>query len=247
MINMNTYKILLATFTLLISFNTRAQFYAGGFIGTSTSKTFRHFGQDINNQQGVTDKLGNFWFAKGYSVGFELPGAIMPGGGVLNFNFRHLTATTSMEQEVLGRTQYKQVQNQYLVPVGLSKISDNGTTQAGVVGCIIVGGSQTRLEKQMLDQTGLDKTYKAFKANIGLSGAFIYVHEKVGFMTRIAWVGNMIPGKEQSELSAGALQYLNYTHDGEKRTVKADFKGISAELCAFLWLPKKSMDWNSNF
>lgn len=99
---------------LLIFGKAYGQLVGGYVLGTATSRSFGRYADKINSNPQVTDKLGNFWFAQGFQIGFEYPnmGVVSP----FAFHYRRLTSAAQYTSASTGVVSYQLRLNQYIVP-----------------------------------------------------------------------------------------------------------------------------------
>lgn len=222
-----------------------AQVYAGMLAGTQSSSTFAAYAKHVGADPSTDRPLATFRLAHGYSVGFEMPGRIGIGG-VLAFNYRHWRASSGFTHHVDGPVDYNLRINQYLVPIGFGKAEDG----FALLGYFITGVGSVKIEKQWLSVPDRNRIYRGRQLCYGLGGSVVWAKRTLGWMARLQWVGNMLPGYENRtnlfdrsyfDDNANSVDpyLLQYPSNGGIRNVKADFRGVSLELGIFL----KLMNW----
>ncbi|MFN4299580.1 MAG: hypothetical protein ACK4EX_07610 [Thermaurantimonas sp.] len=212
----------------------------GGYVfGTSTSRSFGRYADMINSQPGVTDKLSNFWFAHGYEVGFEIPNLIV-SAGVLNLHYRRMISHTSYTSNTTGKVDFNLRQNQYTASIIIGDVSEKGDLAFFVN--VPIGYLSSTINHTIENLPNFRREYSGGQIVMGFGvSSYAMIKRRLGLYLKLLWIGHMIPIKDlKPELFDKSFYdsnnpdmdsyYLNYTYKGENQRVRADFRGISAEI-----------------
>lgn len=212
----------------------------GGYVfGTATSRSFGRYADMINANPEVTDKLGNFWFAHGYEVGIEFPNVatVLPA----TFHYRRLTSHTSYTSNSTGKVNYDLLLNQYFITLLIGGFVDG--SNLAVFFNMPMSYTSAKITHTIENLPSFKREYRGAYPTIGLGfSLYATTGRRIGLYFKMAFMGHMIPIKELktelfdrkffSDPNAGDIEdyYMNYTYKGKNDRVRADFRGITAEI-----------------
>lgn len=213
---------------MLRFFPAHAQLHASAVVSYLNLKSFGQYAAWVNQNPDVAEKLGSFGPAFGYSIGLEPPYLLYENAS-FGFNFRNQIASVSMESGAQGRIDYNLRFDQYLMPFTIGAYRTYGESTKANLFNFILGLSSVKLTQDFGAGNFPDIEYKRMSARIGLGFSIVRVRNKVGFMCRGSYIGNLLPRYDDQLSLMNGSNYLKYRFEGKEREVKADPRGFNLE------------------